>query len=366
MIVGLDGSRAFLKERTGIEEYSYQVIKNLKENLKSVQVFLYIRSGQKVDFPLPQNWKIKIIHWSYFWTQFGLSLEILLHPIDTLFIPAHVLPVVHPKNSIVTVHGLEYEFVPEAYSLWERIYMRWAIKNSCRQAKTIIAVSNNTKRDLVKLYDIKAEKIKVVYEGYANNDKFPMTNDKSILNNKISKPYLLFVGRIEARKNIVGILEAYKILIEKYKLPHALVLAGAPGFGYDIIKLKIKNYFKIQNSKLKIIELGYVDNEKKQQLLANADAFLFPTLYEGFGLPILEAQSVGVPVVASNNSSISEVTMGSAILIDPHNPSEIIKAVYELISNKELKNDIINKGYENIKRFSWEKCAMEISNLLEN
>ena len=348
------------------------------------------------------------------WTQLGLSLEMLFHPADVLFIPAHVVPIIHPKNTIVTVHGLEFEIFPEGYSFWARLYMRWSIKMSCKWAKKIIVVSENTKKDLMKLYDVPEGKIEVIYEGVGNSSSpfgrgCPVfgTGEGSSLNSKNStisqstlirpsatfsrgekgiflKPYLLFIGRLEKRKNIEGIIDAYKILIEKYKIPHSLVLAGAPGYGYDVLKLKIQNYFKIQNSKFKIIEPGFVDEATKQELLKNADIFLFPTFYEGFGLPVLEAQSVGVPVVCSNTSSLPEIITSkvqpwnqnilelsskselSAVLCDPQSPNSIAEAAYSLISNPTLKNDIIKKGYENVKRFSWGDCSFRVSKILTN
>ena len=404
MLVGIDASRAFIKNRTGIEEYSYQVIKHLVNELSEHEVVLYVRDGQQSivnSQKFPNNWKVQVIRWPYLWSQIGLSLEMLLHPIDVLFIPAHTVPIIHParnaslfslalfiqkilkifgistyynqhgvaggpKNTIVTVHGLEYEFCSEAYSLWERIYMRWSIKNSCKWAKKIIAVSENTKKDLMDLYTVLEEKVEVIYEGYdaSANFQFPISNFQANSNEQIPRPYLLFIGRIENRKNIAGILGAYKILVEKYKIPHALVLAGAPGYGYDIIKLKINHYLKIKNLKLKIIELGYINEAQKWQLLSNAEVFIFPSLYEGFGLPILEAQNAGVPVVSSNISSILEVADGSVLLVSPYKPEEIAESVYKLISNEALKKDMINIGYENIKRFSWEKCAREIAGIL--
>src|SRR3989339_479440 len=166
MKIGIDASRAFLKKRTGIEEYSFQVIKNLRQKLKDAQVTLYVRPGEinsSVDnFAIPENWKVKKINWIVFWTQIGLSLEMLMHPVDVLFIPAHTVPMIHPSSlwmnnflklfrgkdrnfkTVVTVHGLEYEFLPEAYSRWERFYMRLVIKKSCHWADKIIAVSFNT------------------------------------------------------------------------------------------------------------------------------------------------------------------------------------------------------------------------------
>ncbi|HPN54962.1 MAG TPA: glycosyltransferase family 1 protein [Candidatus Moranbacteria bacterium] len=407
MKIGIDASRAFLKDRTGIEEYSYQVIKNLVNDLKGHEVVLYVRKNQKVDFELPSNWQIKTINFYYFWTQLGLSLEMLFHPVDALFIPAHTVPLIHParnvslfslaliiqkllksfgigtnynqhsdaggpKNTIVTIHGLEYEFCPKAYSFWEKLYMRSSIKKSCQWARTIIAVSQNTKNDLINLYKVPAEKIKVIYEGYENNDKFPISNFQSISNNKnpnvytkyniLNTKYLLFIGRLEERKNVVGIIKSFEILKEQYKISHKLVLAGSPGFGYEKIKNEIANVNCVKD----IIETGFVSVEEKNELLKNADVFLFPSFYEGFGLPILEAQNAGVPVVASIEASIPEVTGDSALLVDPKNAEEIADAVYKIISEESIKKDLVQKGLENIKRFSWEKCATEIAKIILN
>lgn len=304
MIIGIDGSRAFIEKRTGIEEYSYQVIKNLRDKLKDCQVRLYLKKNQKIDFNLPDNWKIKKIWWPRLWTQIGLSLEMLLHPVDVLFIPAHVVPVIHPEKTAVVVHGLEFEFIPEAYSFWARLYMRWSIKSSCRWASDIIAVSENTKKDLMVLYKVPEEKIKVIYEGVSNNSQFPIPNSQTISDELLSKPKnLLFIGRLEERKNIIGIIKAFEILKEKYMIPHKLILAGGPGYRYENIKHKVES----SKHKEDIIVAGYVSEVEKVELLKNAEVFLFPTFYEGFGLPILEAQALGVPVVASNNSSIPEV-----------------------------------------------------------
>lgn len=183
MIIGIDGSRAFIRKRTGIEEYSYQVIKNLRDKLSGHRVILYLRNNQEVDFDLPENWKVKTIGWRRFWTQFGLSFEMLMHPVNVLFVPAHTVPLIHPADTVVTIHGLEYEFLPEAYSWWEKFYMRLSIKNSCRWARAIVAVSNNTKQDIVRLYGARESKIKVIYEGYDCN--FQSSSNDKISNLKI-------------------------------------------------------------------------------------------------------------------------------------------------------------------------------------
>lgn len=353
MRIGIDASRAFLKQRTGIEEYSYQVIKRLTDQLNDRQVILYVRKNQKVDFDLPKTWRIESINFPRFWTQIGLSLEMLFHPADVLFVPAHTVPLIHPAKTVVTIHGLEYEFCPKAYSLWARFYMRFSIKNSCRWARTIITVSNNTKNDLIQSYGIKENKIRVIYEGYNRN----FQPEHSGQNSK----FLLFIGRLEERKNIVGIIKAFEILKERYKTPHQLILAGKFGYGEKAIRRELQTV----NCAKDIILTGFVSEEEKWQLLRKADVFLFPTFYEGFGIPILEAQSAGVPVVASNNSSIPEVMDGSALLVDPMNAEQIADATFKLISDESARNDIIKRGYENVKRFSWDKCAEEIAKLIK-
>jgi glycosyltransferase involved in cell wall biosynthesis len=355
-VIGIDASRAFAKERTGIEEYSFQVLKKLTSELEDAEVFLYTRNNEGPSFDLPKNWKIKKIKWPFFWTQLGLSLEMFFHPVDVLFVPSHVVPIIHPKNTIATIHGLEYEFFPEGYSFWDRIYMRLSIKASCRWAKKIVAVSENTKKDLIDLYKVPEDKIMVIYEGY-NNFQFilPQRDPAEVVAN--SKSYLLFVGRLEARKNVIGIVKAFEILKEKYKISHQLILAGKFGHGADVIR-----GFTLSNKD--IVELGFVSEEKKQELLKGADVFLFPSFYEGFGLPILEAQRSGVPVVTSNVSSMPEIAGDGALLANPNSPEEIAKAVFCLISDKILRDDIIKKGQENTKRFSWEECSVKIAKII--
>jgi glycosyltransferase involved in cell wall biosynthesis len=356
MKIGIDASRAFLTNRTGIEEYSYQTIKNLRGKLNGHQVVLYLRKNQSVDFELPENWQTKIISWKKLWTQGGLSLEMFLHPVDALFVPAHTVPFIHPEKTIVTVHGLEYEFCPKAYSMFARVYMRLTIRKSCQWASKIISVSENTKKDLMELYHVSANKIVVVYEGYEKNTGSEIDTKYELQNTK----YLLFVGRVEERKNIENIVKAFEILKQKHAIAHKLILAGKPGHGFEEIKTQISN------SKFKgdILELGFVKENEKWELLKNADVFVFPTKYEGFGIPVLEAQSVGCPVVAASNSSIPEVAAQSAILTDCESSEDIAENIYRLLSDESLKNAIIAKGLENVKRFSWEKCAQEISLLL--
>ena len=368
MAIGIDASRAFLPERTGIEEYSYQVIKHLRESLQGESVFLYIRSEQEVDFELPKNWQVKKLWAPRLWTQVRLSLEMLFHPVEVLFIPAHTVPVIHPQKTVVVVHGLEYEFCQGAYSFFERWYMRLSIRYSCLASSMIVAVSENTKSDLMRLYGVPQEKIVMIYEGCAQNSKFQIPNSK--INSNIKNPglniqskfkiqnskFLLFIGRLEERKNVVRIIEAFGILKETYQIPHQLVLAGKPGYGYQNIKYQISN-IKYRDE---IVESGYVSEEEKWELLKHADVFVFPSLYEGFGIPVLEAQSVGTPVVTSSIASLPEVAGEGAVFVDPLSVESIAEGVWEVLSDAKLRDGIIDSGKRNVERFSWKGCAEEV------
>jgi glycosyltransferase involved in cell wall biosynthesis len=165
---------------------------------------------------------------------------------------------------------------------------------------------------------------------------------------------------LEERKNIIGIIGAFEILKRKYKIPHKLILVGKYGYGGNEIKEKVFS----SEYKSDIILTGYISDEDKYYLLKNADIFLFPTFYEGFGLPVLEAQSVGTAVITSNISSMPEVSGDSAVLVDPKDVNAIAEAVRKLISDESYKNDITEKGLENVKRFSWEKCSREVMSII--
>ena len=260
MIIGIHSIAAFKKQRTGVEEYTFQLIRHLAmlPEAREHRFLLYTFYNQKSEiYNLPDNFEIRILRSPLLWTQFRLSLEMLKKECDVFFIPAHVLPIIHSKNSVVAIHGLEYEYFPEYYPFWFKKYLRWATKYSVRRAKKIIAVSENTKKDLVKFYGIDEKKIKVIYHGA---EKLEILNSKSETNTK----YILYIGRIELKKNIVGIIKAFEIFKEKYKLPHKLVLVGLPGFGYKDTK------YHIQNNKYKndIVETGYLN--EKEALFQNA------------------------------------------------------------------------------------------------
>lgn len=351
MTIGIIATPALAEPRTGVEEYTYQLIKHLAmlEESRKHRFLLYLQHNKKFDFNLPNNFEIKVLKWpGPMWTQLRFSAEMLLRQPDVLFAPLGVLPLVVPRNTVATLHGLEYEFYPKTYSWFNLKYLRRNSKHSLKKSRKIIAISENTKNDLVELYNVRLDKITVVHHGV---DRSNYWND-SARNDHNQTPFILYLGRVETKKNIKGLIRAFSLLKEKYQVPHKLVLAGGKGYGFDEV---LKSNF----SNKQIVFTGYISEQEKWQLLKNADCFAFPSFYEGFGIPILEAQQAGCPVLTSNISSMPEVAGAGAVLVNPDNIEEIAAAMYKIISDEDSKNNLIRKGYQNVDRFSWQKCAQK-------
>jgi len=369
MIIGIDASRANRKIKTGVEWYSYYLIEELKrltENNEH-QFFLYTDKPLRGELArLPKNWQEKILRWPprYLWTKIRFSWEMLKRKPDVLFVPSHVLPRFFPKKTVITIHDLGYERYPEAYSNFARNYLRKNYRFAARHAAKIIVPTEFTKRELISLYNVKPEKIEAVHLAY--NDKiFRKIDNQTKINQvlekyKIKKPYLLFIGRLETKKGIRCLLEAHKLLITNYQLSNLnLVLIGGRGYGYDEIKnlkLKIKN----------LIEVGHINQDDLVYFYHSAEAFVFPSLYEGFGIPILEAMACGCPVIVSDIEPLKEVGGGGAMFFKVGDSEDLAKKIKEILENQELRSQMIQKGLERVKNFSWQKCAKETLKILLN
>lgn len=370
MLIGIHAVAAFKKEKTGVEKYASQLIENMAmlPEAKEHRFVLYCNDSRltthnsQLKKILSENFKIKILRAPFLWTQARLAAHFIFKKPDAFFVPAHVLPLIsHPKNSTVMIHDIAYEFFPETYPKFHRNYLRFTTKYALRRAKKIIVPSESTKQDILRFYPPKGrtnlEKIFVVHHGIeVESSTCPTGSFRQELKVKSAKfnfPYFLYVGRLEFKKNILGILRAFDLFKAQYKSPHKLVLAGSLGFGGE----KIKEAAAKHRFKKDIILTGFASDEEKENLLAGADIFLFPSLYEGFGFPILEAQSFDVPVITSCISSMPEIAGDGAVLVEPHNIEEIKDAMIRILTDENLQKNLIQKGRENLKRFSWQSCA---------
>lgn len=372
MVLGIDISRTNKKERTGVEWYSYFLIQEFKNLMPAdTRVVLYVQSEPLADlFPLPPNWEIKILRWPFrFWTIFRLSWEMLLHKPDIFFSPANILPFFTPKKTFTTIHDIGFKRFPECYSSAERWLQDFGVRRAIKESNiplrpsgfagpAIFVPSEFTKKELVEIYGADAEKIAVTPLGQKNIfDTIVQNMFFDILHKyDIKKPYFLFIGRKDAKKNIGGIIGAFKIFQEKNP-GYSLVLAGPSGYGWDEIAKSPSGLLAMTEGT--VVSLNWIDAGEKQMLLKDCEAFLFPSLYEGFGLPILEAFAAGVPVITSNCASMPEVAGPAAILVNPNNPREIAEAMKKITKNPDIKSELVRRGAERLKNFSWKKCADE-------
>lgn len=291
---------------------------------------------------------------------------------DLVFSPnINLLPVSRECKKIITFHDLSFVRYSGFFSFKQRLWHKFVNPAAlAREADFIIAVSQSTKNDLIEIYGVPREKIRVIYSGISSKSK--VESRKSKVNEIIKKynlpeKYILYLGTIEPRKNIIGLIKAFELFKKKYPPaadpPKAgkLVIAGAKGWLYgDIFKAAKSSEFKNE-----IIFTGTVADEDRASLYNMASLFVYPSFYEGFGFPPLEAMSAGIPVIASNCSSLPEAVGDAALMVNPYNIGETAWAMNEVLSNNNLRDKMIKKGYEQVKKFSWEKCARETLEVFE-
>jgi glycosyltransferase involved in cell wall biosynthesis len=356
MVLGIDASQANRKIRSGTEWYAFYLIREFKKILGGrgdIEIRLYLRDELQADLAenLPRNFKPKILHWplKYLWGLKRLSWEMLVHPPDILFCPAHTIPLIHPQKTFTTLHDIGFEDNPELYDRLSLMYHQWSARLAVRKAFHIFTDSEFSKNRIRDVYHCPEEKLSVTYLGI--DSKRSTERIESILKKYglAERGYILFVGRLEPKKNILGMVKAHEMANPE----KILVLAGR-----KVRIADVDDYLHARPELAKKIKfLGYIDEQDKPALYSGASIFLFPTLYEGFGLPILEAQAHGTPVITSNITSNPEVAGKGAIIVDPRNPKGIAWAIRELLSNGELRQTVIKSGVENLQRFSWEKTA---------
>ncbi|MGK7895014.1 MAG: glycosyltransferase family 4 protein, partial [Xenococcus sp. (in: cyanobacteria)] len=223
----------------------------------------------------------------------------------------------------------------------------------------VITISQNSKKEIIEHFRVAPNRIFVtpLASRYSPNYLSTQSNEreKPYVEYNFSKPYLLFVSTLEPRKNITNLISAFNFLKQQHKIDHYLVLIGQKGWQYKSI------FMSIENSPWKsyIHHLNYLTDELVALFYSKADVFVYPSYYEGFGLPVLEAMTLGAPVVTSNTSSLPEVVGDAALLIDPNDPIQLAEAILKVIRDSQLRQELIAKGKERTKLFSWERTARE-------
>ena len=374
MIMGVDGSRAGMAQKTGTENYSDSLIMALLNNDCHNDYVLYLRNNLELPVNSHNRVSKRIINLPRLWTQVGLALEVTFRPPDLLFIPAHTLPVMRPPSlkTVVTIHDLGYEYLEQYHKFPGRLYLNKSTEYAVKNATHLIAVSQATKNDLVNKLGAASEKITVIHEGldtnfYKQSLRSDELNQSLLLRNKPAAKtavktvkekyhlgeYLLFVGTVQPRKNLENIVRAYAGVSSKIKSD--LVISGKKGW----LDEKLYQLPKDLGLGDRVRFLGYTESPDMPALYSGAEALIFPSLFEGFGLPILEAFACGTPVLTSNVSSMPEVAGEAALLVNPNDIESISQGILQMTSNNILRNQLRRKGLERVKEFTWDKAAKE-------
>lgn len=427
MNIGVDIRPLLEKERSGVGEYVYQLLNAIFCNSVEHQYFLFCNSFKRVDNLLPEEWRaLPNVHFcEFYWPNkiFNFCLKFLKWPkidrlmllresvswrrrsnpmdykideiatlpsvvcndkLDVFFIPnLNFISLSLGVKKIITVHDLSFERYPSFFS-WKRRLWHWLVnprKLICSCDK-IITVSENTKRDLVELYGVPQEKVKVIYSGVTplpNLRRSPKTHTESFgslpqgergleeVKEKYNLPenFILFLGRLEPRKNIQGLIQAFEILKQNWKSEIEnlkLLIVGPRGWMCKKILARAAKSSAAKDIKF----INYIKPEEKFAFYKLAKLFVYPSFYEGFGFPSLEAAAAGVPVVVSANSSFPEVMGEAAMMVDPDNPAEMAKVMEQCLVDGNLRNILIEKGKKQAAKFSWEDCTKETLKLLHS
>jgi glycosyltransferase involved in cell wall biosynthesis len=368
MVLGIDASRYGHPESTGVEWYSYHLLNELVPLLgreHNTNIRLYAPADFKLPVDLPFNVKKRIIPFRRFWTILRLTMEMILHPVDELFVPSHTMPLIIPKKTVVTVHDVAFKKFRQLYSFKHFMLLEHSTKQAVTKCWKIIVPSEATKKDLMEYYDCDEEKIIVIPHGAPEIPRlreWTAAEKNRILEKfgiKDSDLFVLFVGRLEAKKNLCRLVEGFARFLKEFP-DWKLVLAGKPGIGSEEINETVQNL----NLKESVIMPGYITEHEKLFLMDKCRIFALPSLYEGFGLPILEAFAQRRPVLTSNTSSLPEVAGNAAYLINPEKVEEIGVGLKRLASDGMLVSNLIQRGELRLEKYSWEKAARETYEVL--
>lgn len=364
MLIGIDASRTTVAQRTGTEAYSLHLIRRLVA-LRSEHTFrLYFRDSPPSDlFPATTGVDVRVLRLPRLWTHVRLAWEVRRHPPDVLFVPAHALPLAHPKRSVVTVHDLGYLHFPRAHPTAQRLYLDWSTRYSARHARRVLADSRATRDDLVRHYRIPSEKIVVVYPG-RDESLAPVADPRRLesvrARYRLPHRFLLHVGSLHPRKNLERLVEAFARVRQRHA-DVGLVLAGRRGWQAESLMARVRQLGLVAAVRF----LEYVPQEDLGALYSAATLYVCPSLYEGFGLPPLEAMACGTPVICSNTSSLPEVVGEAARLISPTDSDAWAVACLDWLDDAEARRRASKLGLEQARKFSWDRCARETVAVLE-
>lgn len=362
-IIGIVLANATSTTKRGPDIYANEIIKNLVR-LSDAHYIVWSQGKKPDSIPLRTSLQWKVLPARFLWSQARVPLELVFgSQTNVIFIPNHVIPLFGKGSFVVTIHDVAYDYIPGSYTQKEIAYQRFALTFAIKKSKAIIVPSQATKHDIVTLYKGNPDMIHVIPHGI---DPSFFTVKKDFQSNPlgfgIRTPYILYTGRLESRKNIITLIEAYVLLRQEEKVTHTLVLAGSPGYKYEEIEQKIARV--PANFRRDIIETGHVTRDTLKTLLAHADMFVMPSLYEGFGISALEAMAVGIPTIVNDIPSLKEV-VGSGALVVPMKKAFPLAAKMSYLIHHPLEMTSYRiKAKRRARTFTWERAAKQTFDVL--
>lgn len=340
---------------TGVEQYSTLILSALLPEVEDFDVRLY--TPNLID-QFPEKMQRKL--WCpRLWTVLRLSLEMLLHKPDVLFVPAHVFPYFTPKNSYITIHDVAYEKYPLAYGAFQSFYLEWTTRRAIWQAKKVIVPTESVKADLMKYYRAKEDKILVVPHGEVPIPKVTVEEKAAALKHyqlDTDEPLFFFIGRLETKKNLMVLLDAWAI-VQKIYPKGRLFLGGMFGHGFNEL------FHRMESDDLcgTVLAPGYISDIEVASIFHSATALVFPSREEGFGLPILQAFGAGCNVICSNIPPLKEVAGDAALYADPGSAKSFAEQMVRIMEDSRLCENLRKKGKEQLKKFSWQGAARRLA-----
>lgn len=385
MKIGID-CRMYGSKQAGLGRYVQELVLGLEKIDSNNEYVIFLRQENWEEYqPIDHNFKkvLADISWYSLSEQLNLKKIIEREKVDLMHFPHWNVPLFYNKPFVVTIHDLIMYHYPrqEASTHGPIVYWlkdlahRIVLRHAVKKAKQIIVTSEFTKQDVHKTLGVPLEKMTVVYQAPFQNEKLKVKREKSNLNKKsdlnkwgINKKYVLYVGNAYPHKNLEGLLKAWKIFEEKYGSDYQLVLVGKKNFFYDKLITSSQHHFittspHYDNVTMEqcnnIIFTGYVPDEDLAQFYTKASLYVFPSFYEGFGLPPLEAMTYGVPVVSSNATCLPEILGEGALYFDPENLEQMAEVIYKGLNDKSIRFELREKAKEELKRYSDEKMIRE-------
>lgn len=371
MKIGIDARCLCEEKYSGISEYTHNLVKHLLKIDNQNQYFLFYNSAKASFVPEFSHPNVTYKGFKYPNKIFNLAirffkvaaLDKMLGGVDVFITPTFLFTNLSKDcKKLLIIHDLSFEIYPEFFTAKRRLWHTLiGPKKISRQADEIIAISDNTKNDIIKIYGVEEDKIKVLHNGINEmyfKEVSSAVKDKVQEKYNLPKEYIFYLGNLEPRKNIESLLLAF----EKIKNQNIqLVIAGSQAWKYN----KIYKIWQKSPAKDRIKFLGYVDSDDKPALYSLAKLFVYPSIYEGFGLPPIESMACGTPVVSSFTSSLVESVGNAGLLIDPNNYNDLAKTIDKFLSDSILEQELIKRGLAHSRNFDWDKASREILNIIQ-